>query len=201
MAFEYLQGWRLHNLPGQAVAVLGHPHRRTVFSDVHREPPVFQFVPIAFGPVTGHQWKEPGSVLFSPSLQVFIYIDDISPEPSLLQPECSQISLHFFIGKMVLTIFVALRCSLSSKPLSLLYRGPQNWTQHSRFLPLAGSTTLWCISHSSPLVSSTNLLRVHSAPSSRLFLISLCRTRSVFEKHYHRIMVNAITVALLSGNI
>jgi len=24
MAFEYLQGWRLHNLPGQPVPVLGH---------------------------------------------------------------------------------------------------------------------------------------------------------------------------------
>ena len=25
MAFEYLQGWRLHSLPGQPVPVLGHP--------------------------------------------------------------------------------------------------------------------------------------------------------------------------------
>ena len=51
--FEYLQGWRLHNLPGQSVSVLGHPHSEKAFPDVQREPPVFQFVPIASGPVTG----------------------------------------------------------------------------------------------------------------------------------------------------
>ena len=47
MAFEYLQGWRLHNLSGQPVPVLSHPHSEKVFPGVHREPPVFQFVPIA----------------------------------------------------------------------------------------------------------------------------------------------------------
>ena len=33
-AFEYLQGWRLHNLPEQPVPVLGHPHSAKVFPDV-----------------------------------------------------------------------------------------------------------------------------------------------------------------------
>ena len=47
MAFEYLQGWRLHNLPGQPVPVLSHPHSKKVFPDVQTEPPVFQFVPFA----------------------------------------------------------------------------------------------------------------------------------------------------------
>ena len=40
---------------------------------------VFQFVAIASGPVTGHHWKDPGYVVFAPSLQVFIYINKISP--------------------------------------------------------------------------------------------------------------------------
>ena len=31
MAFEYLQGWRLHNLPGQPVPVFSHPHSEIVF--------------------------------------------------------------------------------------------------------------------------------------------------------------------------
>ncbi|KAK4828172.1 hypothetical protein QYF61_024421 [Mycteria americana] len=53
-AFEYLQGWRLQNLPGQPVPVLVHPHSQIVFPDVQREPPVFQFVTIASGPVTEH---------------------------------------------------------------------------------------------------------------------------------------------------
>jgi len=54
MFFEYLQGWRLHNLSGQPVPGLGHPHSEETFPDVQMEPPVFQFVPIASCPVTGH---------------------------------------------------------------------------------------------------------------------------------------------------
>lgn len=42
---------------------------------VKKECPVFQFVPMASGSVSGHHWKEPGSVLFAPSFQVFIHID------------------------------------------------------------------------------------------------------------------------------
>ena len=53
-AFEYLQGWRLRNLSGQRVPALSHPDSKKVFPDVQRKPPVFQFVPIAFGPVTGY---------------------------------------------------------------------------------------------------------------------------------------------------
>uniref|UniRef100_A0A8C0ES58 receptor protein-tyrosine kinase n=1 Tax=Bubo bubo TaxID=30461 RepID=A0A8C0ES58_BUBBB len=35
-AFEYLQGWRLHNLPGQPVPVLGHPHSQKVLPCMFR---------------------------------------------------------------------------------------------------------------------------------------------------------------------
>ena len=66
-----------------------------VFPDVQTEPPVLQFVPIASGPVTGHHWKVPGSICFTLSLQVFICIDEIRPEPSLLQAEQSQLSWPF----------------------------------------------------------------------------------------------------------
>lgn len=31
----------------------------------------------ASGPVPGHHWKEPDSILFMPSLQVFVYNDKI----------------------------------------------------------------------------------------------------------------------------
>jgi len=79
MAFEYLQGWRLHNISGQPVPVLGHPHSEKVFPDVQRQPPVFQFVPVASCLVTRHHWKESGSVLFALSLQVCIHVDETSP--------------------------------------------------------------------------------------------------------------------------
>jgi len=82
MAFKYLQGWRLHNLSGQPVPVLSHPHSEKVFPDVQREPSVFQFVPIASCPVTRHHRKEPGSIPFLSPLQVFRYIDKIPLETS-----------------------------------------------------------------------------------------------------------------------
>lgn len=62
---EYPQGWRLHSLFGQPVLVLSHPRNEEEFSGVQMEPAVFQHVPIASGPVTGHCRAEPGSVLFS----------------------------------------------------------------------------------------------------------------------------------------
>ena len=52
LAFKYLQGEQLCKLPGQAVPVLRHPHSKPALTDVHREPPVFQFVPNASCPVT-----------------------------------------------------------------------------------------------------------------------------------------------------
>jgi len=50
----YLRGWRLQNLSGQPLPVLVNPHSNKVFTDVQKAPPVFQFVPITYGPVTGH---------------------------------------------------------------------------------------------------------------------------------------------------
>jgi len=48
---EYLRRRRLHNLPGQPVPVLYHPHREEVLPHVQLELPVLQFVPIAPCPV------------------------------------------------------------------------------------------------------------------------------------------------------
>lgn len=47
MAFEDLQGGRLHNLSGEPVSVLCHLHSREVLPGGQRESPVYQFVPIA----------------------------------------------------------------------------------------------------------------------------------------------------------
>lgn len=46
---------------------------KEVFPNVQREP-LFQFVPVASGPVSGHHWKGPGSALSVTSLWVFVYI-------------------------------------------------------------------------------------------------------------------------------
>jgi len=74
---------------------------KIVFDDVQREPSVFQFVPIASGPVTAHRGKEPGSVFFAPSLQVFVQIKKIPPEPSLPQAEQSQLSQPLLTEEML----------------------------------------------------------------------------------------------------
>ena len=54
VSFENLHGGRLHSPSGQPVPVLCQPQSKEVLPHVQMEPPVFQFVPIAPGPVTGH---------------------------------------------------------------------------------------------------------------------------------------------------
>jgi len=52
MAFENLQRWRLHNLFGQPVPLLGHPHSTQAFLDVQSERPVFPSAPMASCPTS-----------------------------------------------------------------------------------------------------------------------------------------------------
>lgn len=52
-AFEYLQGLRFYNLPGQPAPGLSHLHSKKIFLYVQTEPPVFQVFPITTS-VTGH---------------------------------------------------------------------------------------------------------------------------------------------------
>ena len=82
---EYLQRRRLHNLPGQPVPVLHHPQSEEVLPHIQMELPVLQFVPIAPCPVTGHHWKELGTILLTPTLQIFVSIYKVPSQPSLLQ--------------------------------------------------------------------------------------------------------------------
>ena len=104
MAFEYPQGGRPYYLSGQPVPVLGRPRRTEVFAGVQREPSVFQFVLSASGPATGYHWKEPGSVLMAPSLQVLLCSEKTHPELSLLQAEQSQLSQPLLIGEMLQSV-------------------------------------------------------------------------------------------------
>lgn len=80
------------HLPGQ---LLCHLHSRMVFSVVQMEPSVLQFVPLAFWPDTGRHRKEPGSILFAPSLQGE---GKIPPKPPLPHGKQQQLSHSFLIG-------------------------------------------------------------------------------------------------------
>lgn len=61
----------LYSLLKKPLLLLYHPHNTEAFPASQREPPVLQFVLITFCPGTRNCWNEPGSVFFSPSLQVF----------------------------------------------------------------------------------------------------------------------------------
>ena len=105
--------------------VLGHPHSKKSVS-WSSVPPMFQFVPIASGPVAGHHWKEPGSISFAPSLQVFIDIEKIPL--SLLQAEQFQLSQPFFIGEVLQHLHHLcgpLLDSLQSVHVSVVLRSPE----------------------------------------------------------------------------
>lgn len=66
---------RKHNLSGQAVPVLSHSHSAEVLPDGWKISPVFQR-PTAYCSAPGHLWKEPGFVIFAPSLQACIWYDE-----------------------------------------------------------------------------------------------------------------------------
>ena len=72
-----------------------------VFPHVQTELPLLQFVPVAPCPVTGHHWKESGPVLLTPTLQIFICIDKVPSQPSLLQAEQAQLPQPFLTGDML----------------------------------------------------------------------------------------------------
>lgn len=50
----------------------------------------FRWCPLPL--VTGHQWQEPRSVFLTLSLQTFVHLDGMPPEPSLLRAEQPQLS-------------------------------------------------------------------------------------------------------------
>lgn len=60
-----IQGWRLHIVSGHPVALLSHSVSEKGFPDPQMEPPVFQIVPAASGPVTGKSL----TLCFSPSVR------------------------------------------------------------------------------------------------------------------------------------
>ena len=101
---EYLQRRRLHNLPGQPVPVLCHPQREEVLLCVQMELLILQFVSIALCPVAGYHWKEPGPILLTPTLKIFISVYKISSPSSFLQAKQGQLPQPFRVAEMLITL-------------------------------------------------------------------------------------------------
>lgn len=75
------------NLSGQPLPVLSYAYIRKVFPDVQMKLPVFQFVFITSFALTGYHQDKSVSVSFALSHQIFIHIDNIYSELSLLHAE------------------------------------------------------------------------------------------------------------------
>lgn len=80
VALEDLHGWRFHSLSGQPLSVFWHLLSMEVLLGVQIEPPVYRFVPLVLLMGTEQNF----CIFLAPSLQLFIYIDKIPPELSLL---------------------------------------------------------------------------------------------------------------------
>ncbi|NXW18147.1 TENS3 protein, partial [Circaetus pectoralis] len=78
----------------------------------------------------GKEIEKTGSLIFIPSLQIFIDIDNITPEPSLLQAEEYQLSA--LAPLKAAPVPAMLRASLWPCATSLWYWGAQNRAQRSR---------------------------------------------------------------------
>jgi len=72
--------------------VFDHPQTKSVFLCSDGNSWALIFVLTASCPASGYYQEESDSRAFIPSHQVLLPIDNISPEPSLLQAEESQIS-------------------------------------------------------------------------------------------------------------
>lgn len=83
---------------------------------------MFQFALNAFLPFTGHHWERPGSIFFSPSHQMFMYIDTpwhfSSPSLHHLPFVCQVLQSFYHLWPV--------HCSGSRKSVSLLYWEPSS---------------------------------------------------------------------------
>lgn len=95
------------------------------------EIPMFLFAPTA-SCITEHHWKEPVSVTFIPSCQVFIHIDEFTLShlfSRLNRPSSSSLSSNKRWSRPLI-IFTAIHWTLSSTSTSPFYSGALNSAQH-----------------------------------------------------------------------
>jgi len=81
MFFEPLQGWGLHRCPGQPGPTPDHSFRKENFPNIQSEPPLVQLEAIASRPITGYLGEETNTYLTTPSCQVAVESDQVSPQP------------------------------------------------------------------------------------------------------------------------
>lgn len=95
----------------------------------------FSLCPFVSGALTGHDWKETLSLLFAPSLELFVYTKKIPTTLFFFQLSSpSSLSLPSYDACLdLLTIFVTLCWTHSRSFTSLVYWKAQHWTKLSRW--------------------------------------------------------------------
>lgn len=165
-----------------------------MFPDVQRAPPVSQFVLTAPCSVSGH-WQELGSVIFTPSLQVFMYNDKIPLQAFSSLDEQSQLShlpLHVrwfnpFITLVALGwilhyfhISLVLRCpELSLDPVLLLW--PQQCWGEKGHVPWHGLNVV----SNAVIAGRANSWLLFDLVSSRFFSTKLLSSRATLSMSWY----------------
>jgi len=89
-----------HHLSGQCVPVPHHPYCKNLIPDFQSKSPLFSFEIISSFLITTDPAKESAPFFLLAPLHTLKGPSQVSPEPSLLQPEQPQLSQPVLIGKM-----------------------------------------------------------------------------------------------------
>jgi len=100
-SFQVGSGCLHHNLSGQLVPVLRHPHSKEVLPCVNMELTMFQYLPITLCSIASHHGRESATINLPPTLLILINSDEITFQPSLLQTDQFQGFQPFLICEML----------------------------------------------------------------------------------------------------
>ena len=78
------------HFPGQPGPMLDNPFGEEIFPDVQSKPPLVQLEAVSFHPITSYLIEETSTHLATPSFQVVVESDKVSPQPPFLQTKQPQ---------------------------------------------------------------------------------------------------------------
>ncbi|KAK4819967.1 hypothetical protein QYF61_016121 [Mycteria americana] len=84
------EGWRLNHFPGQPVPMLDNPFSEVKSPNIQSKPPLAQLEAISSCTITCYFGEETDPHLATPSFQVVVESDKVSPQPPLLQTKQPQ---------------------------------------------------------------------------------------------------------------
>ncbi|KAK4824091.1 hypothetical protein QYF61_010602 [Mycteria americana] len=89
-SFKYLQRWSLNHFPQQTVPMLDHHFSKETFPNIQSKPPLARVEAISSHPITRYLGEETNTHLTTPSFQVVVESNKVSPQPPLLQTKQTQ---------------------------------------------------------------------------------------------------------------